>query len=76
MTGLEPVTSAVTGRRSSQLNYMALYFLSHCVRKHRAFTSNPQILAGTVRVGFEPTCPFGQTVFKTAALWPLRYLTL
>ena len=26
------------------------------------------------RVGFEPTCPFGQTVFKTASLWPLRYL--
>lgn len=26
------------------------------------------------RVGFEPTCPKGQTVFKTAALRPLRYL--
>ena len=24
-------------------------------------------------VGFEPTRPFGQTVFKTASLWPLRY---
>ena len=24
-------------------------------------------------VGFEPTCPCGQTVFKTASLWPLRY---
>ena len=26
------------------------------------------------RVGFEPTRPCGQTVFKTASLWPLRYL--
>ena len=30
----------------------------------------------TQRVGFEPTCPLGQTVFKTASLWPLRYLCL
>ena len=28
------------------------------------------------RVGFEPTRPFGQTVFKTASLWPLRYLSV
>ena len=28
------------------------------------------------RVGFEPTRPFGQTVFKTASLWPLRYLSM
>ena len=27
------------------------------------------------RVGFEPTRPLGQTVFKTASLWPLRYLS-
>ena len=27
----------------------------------------------TERVGFEPTRPCGQTVFKTASLWPLRY---
>ena len=27
------------------------------------------------RVGFEPTRPSGQTVFKTASLWPLRYLS-
>ena len=26
-------------------------------------------------VGFEPTRPCGQTVFKTASLWPLRYLS-
>ena len=26
-------------------------------------------------MGFEPTHPFGQTVFKTASLWPLRYLS-
>ena len=30
----------------------------------------------TERVGFEPTRPCGQTVFKTASLWPLRYLSL
>ena len=30
----------------------------------------------TERVGFEPTCPLGQTVFKTASLWPLRYLSM
>ena len=30
----------------------------------------------TERVGFEPTRPFGQTVFKTASLWPLRYLSI
>ena len=29
----------------------------------------------TERVGFEPTRPCGQTVFKTASLWPLRYLS-
>ena len=26
------------------------------------------------KMGFEPMRPFGQTVFKTASLWPLRYL--
>ena len=30
----------------------------------------------TERVGFEPTRPCGQTVFKTASLWPLRYLSV
>ena len=28
------------------------------------------------RMGFEPMCPCGQTVFKTASLWPLRYLSV
>ena len=32
-------------------------------------------LSPTERVGFEPTRPCGQTVFKTASLWPLRYLS-
>ena len=27
------------------------------------------------RMGFEPMRPCGQTVFKTASLWPLRYLS-
>ena len=30
----------------------------------------------TERVGFEPTRPLGQTVFKTASLWPLRYFSI
>ena len=30
----------------------------------------------TERMGFEPMRPFGQTVFKTASLWPLRYLSM
>ena len=42
---------------------MNIYFQRHLI----AF-------ALTERVGFEPTRPFGQTVFKTASLWPLRYL--
>ena len=32
-------------------------------------------LSRAERVGFEPTRPCGQTVFKTASLWPLRYLS-
>ena len=28
------------------------------------------------RMGFEPMCPWRQTVFKTASLWPLRYLSV
>ena len=28
------------------------------------------------RVGFEPTVPFGTTVFKTVPLQPLRYLSM
>ena len=36
----------------------------------------PIIKLEAERVGFEPTRPFGQTVFKTASLWPLRYLSI
>ena len=28
------------------------------------------------KMGFEPMRPFGQTVFKTASLWPLRYFSV
>ena len=35
----------------------------------------PIIKLEAERVGFEPTRPCGQTVFKTASLWPLRYLS-
>ena len=33
------------------------------------------LISEAERMGFEPMCPWGQTVFKTAALWPLRYLS-
>ena len=36
----------------------------------------PIIKLEAERVGFEPTRPCGQTVFKTASLWPLRYLSI
>ena len=37
--------------------------------------SHDILMRWTERVGFEPTRPCGQTVFKTASLWPLRYLS-
>ena len=37
---------------------------------------NTQCKLWAERVGFEPTRPCGQTVFKTASLWPLRYLSI
>ena len=39
------------------------------------FKSSSFLIAEAERMGFEPMCPWGQTVFKTAALWPLRYLS-
>ena len=58
------------GSPFSQLGYFStfawMYFLF----------SSQEDLVKTERVGFEPTRPFGQTVFKTASLWPLRYLSI
>ena len=54
---------------------------SHLVSTRLIFNSAPGThLSGSAvqlaeRVGFEPTRPCGQTVFKTASLWPLRYLS-
>ena len=54
---------------------------SHLVFARSIFSSAPGThLSGSAvqlaeRVGFEPTRPCGQTVFKTASLWPLRYLS-
>ena len=42
---------------------------------HKKTTDDWLVVFLTQRVGFEPTRPFGQTVFKTASLWPLRYLS-
>ena len=39
------------------------------------FKSSSFLIAEAERMGFEPMCPLGQTVFKTASLWPLRYLS-
>ena len=35
-----------------------------------------KVILEAERMGFEPMCPEGQTVFKTASLWPLRYLSV
>ena len=43
---------------------------------HKKTTDDWLVVFLTQRVGFEPTRPFGQTVFKTASLWPLRYLCI
>ena len=50
----------------------ALFIITHrpCFVKHFFI-----FLQEAERVGFEPTRPCGQTVFKTASLWPLRYLS-
>ena len=44
--------------------------------RHKKTTDDWLVVFLTQRVGFEPTRPFGQTVFKTASLWPLRYLCI
>ena len=46
------------------------------VCQFRHFRISFEVFLQTQRVGFEPTRPCGQTVFKTASLWPLRYLCL
>ena len=38
--------------------------------------SNPDSRIRAERMGFEPMRPWRQTVFKTAPLWPLRYLSI
>ena len=49
--------------------------LRHCVLKENKRKSIQFWTSQAERVGFEPTRPLGQTVFKTASLWPLRYLS-
>ena len=52
-TGLEPATSAVTGQRSNQLNYVPLQFLR---ARHRTSGQRPQLTpAQELRAGGEPT---------------------
>jgi hypothetical protein len=40
---------------------------------NKSFIFNNLMLAE--RVGFEPTCPFGQDAFEAPPLRPLRYLS-
>ena len=42
---------------------------------YKKLPANRLVVFQAERVGFEPTRPLGQTVFKTASLWPLRYLS-
>ena len=49
--------------------YRVVFHLSRTFLKLFSFST-------AERVGFEPTRPCGQTVFKTASLWPLRYLSI
>ena len=50
-----------------------LGYFSTCAKSKYLF--NSEGYWKTERMGFEPMRPFGQTVFKTASLWPLRYLS-
>ena len=52
LVGLEPMTSAVTGRRSNQLSYSATSRLFSLLT---VLTSNLTEMVGTV--GIEPTTP-------------------
>ena len=57
----------------------AFYIISRCflfVKNFFNFSKVFYSLQIAERVGFEPTRPCGQTVFKTASLWPLRYLSI
>ena len=59
-----------------QLGYFSEYVL-HIILYHR--NQSDKLAVGyrwAERMGFEPMRPFGQTVFKTASLWPLRYLSM
>ena len=55
------------GSPFGQLGYFSITARNHKINYYVYWTE---------RVGFEPTRPCGQTVFKTASLWPLRYLSI
>ena len=50
--------------------------LHHLGKSANRRARNSPIKKLAERVGFEPTWPLSQTVFKTASLWPLRYLSI
>ena len=63
------LTTCTLSRGVPSASWVLLHSLNHS-----SYLIN-DINTVTERVGFEPTRPFGQTVFKTASLWPLRYLS-
>ena len=76
------LTTYSLSRGAPSTTWVLLHWLTHILLFARSiFSSAPGThLSGSAvqsaeRVGFEPTRPCGQTVFKTASLWPLRYLS-
>ena len=53
-----------------------VFLQNACPRQFIKLLFSHTLSCETERVGFEPTRPCGQTVFKTASLWPLRYLSM
>ena len=43
--------------------------------KKSRFLGIPKTSKVAEKVGFEPTCPFGQNDFESFSLWPLRYFS-
>ena len=55
LVGLEPMTSAVTGRRSNQLSYSAIAIRPATIICSRSVSNLQAQMVGTV--GIEPTTP-------------------
>ena len=73
----EAMRTQVSPWAEGSLHRTELCFIFHApkVRFIEKPTSRNLSVFLAERVGFEPTWAFTQTVFKTASLWPLRYLS-